>query len=86
MSWISLSVAPGRVTFASKKLDDTITSVTFDLESHISDCIKAKMWTKNGLTLGLSFLHHQRSANVNCLLQMAMINPGFALSTLTKMA
>ena len=38
------AVAPGRLTFASEKPDDTFSSVTFDLESRISDRVKAKIW------------------------------------------
>ena len=38
------AVAPGRLTFASEKPDDTFSSVTFDLESRVSDRVKAKIW------------------------------------------
>ena len=35
------AMAPGRLTFASEKRDDTFSSVTCDLASHLSHCIKA---------------------------------------------
>ena len=38
------AVAPDRLTFASEKPDDTFSSVTFDLESRVSDRVKAKIW------------------------------------------
>ena len=38
------AVAPGRLTFASDRPDDTFSSVTFDLESRVSDRVKAKIW------------------------------------------
>ena len=38
------AVAPGRLTFVSEKPDDTFSSVTFDLESRVSDRVKAKIW------------------------------------------
>ena len=41
---LTKSVAAGRLTFASEKPDGSFSSVTFDLESRVSDRIKAKIW------------------------------------------
>ena len=46
------AVAPGRLTFASEKPDDTFSTVTFDLESRVSERIKAKIWAHKYVDFG----------------------------------
>ena len=46
------TVAAGRLTFSSKKPDETFSSVTFDLEPRVSDCIKAKIWSNEYVDFG----------------------------------
>ena len=45
-------MAAGRLTFSSKKPDETFSSVTFDLESRVSDRIKAKIWANEYVDVG----------------------------------
>lgn len=46
------TVAAGRLTFASEKPDGTFSSVIFDLESRVSDRIKAKIWANEYVDFG----------------------------------
>ena len=46
------TVAAGRLTFPTRKPEETFSSVTFDLESRISDRIKAKIWANENVDFG----------------------------------
>ena len=46
------TVAAGRLTFPSDKPHKTFSSVTFDLESRVSDRIKAKIWAHEYVDFG----------------------------------
>ena len=41
------TVAAGRLTFPTEKPEETFSSVTLDLESRVSDRVKAKIWGTN---------------------------------------
>ena len=80
------TVAPGRLTFASEKPDDTFSSVTFDLESRVSDRLKTKIWANEYVDFGSLSPLHRRSPNIDYLSLIARISLVFALSTLSPNA
>ena len=46
------TVAAGRLTFPTEKPEKTFSSVTFDLESRVSDRVKAKIWANEYVDFG----------------------------------
>ena len=46
------TLAAGRLTFPTKKPEETFSSVTFDLESRILDRVKAKIWVNEYVDFG----------------------------------
>ena len=46
------TVAAGRLTFPTEKPEETFSSVTFDLESRVSDRVKAKIWANEYVDFG----------------------------------
>ena len=46
------TVAAGRLTFPTRKPEETFSSVTFDLESRVSDRVKAKIWANEYVDFG----------------------------------
>ena len=46
------TVAVGRLTFPTEKPEETFSSVTFDLESRVSDRVKAKIWANEYVDFG----------------------------------
>ena len=46
------TVAAGRLTFPTEKPEKTFSSVTFDLESRVSDRVKAKIWVNEYVDFG----------------------------------
>ena len=46
------TVAAGRLTFPTEKPEETFSSVTFDLESRVSDRVKAKIWANEYIDFG----------------------------------
>ena len=46
------TVATGRLTFPTEKPEETFSSVTFDLESRVSDRVKAKIWANEYVDFG----------------------------------
>ena len=49
---LTITVAAGRLTFPNEKPEETFLSVTFDLESWVSDHVKVKIWANEYVDFG----------------------------------
>ena len=79
------TVAAGRLTFPTEKPEETFSSVTFDLESRVSDHVKARIWANEYVDCGsLLTVCPRTSQSIVYLSRMLTITLVFALSTLNQ--
>ena len=76
------TVAAGRLTFPTEKPEETFSNVTFDLESRVSDLVKAKIWANEYVDFGSRC--PRTSQSIVYLSRMLTITLIFALSKLKQ--